>query len=171
MATTKVEIDREPTAPSEADLPDLTTLHRLIRHVEPRDLTLLGPNGEAIALPASVVRALRQAVEPLARDRVVTISHTARNLTLNQVEELADIARPELLRLLDEGAVPSKTVDGLQCIRLEDALDLKAQHDAERRAILRRLAEGGQEVDALLGDFTDADDAEAATDQKTADQR
>ena len=170
MATTMAKLDSGPIAPNLVEMTELRRLHRLLQRGG-SDVTLAGPGGEAVVLQESALRALRQAVEALAQDRVVTIQHTARALTLNQVAELVDIPRYEVVRLLNKGAIHSTTIDGLERIRFEDSIVLKSERDAQRRVILQRLTEEGQAIAEAVGDFMDAGDATASPARDAAKQR
>jgi hypothetical protein len=110
----------------------------------------VGPTGGATAIPASVLRLLQEGIAALAAERGVIVSRMAKELTLDEVEAVADVPRVDVERWLNEADVPSRVVDGLRVIRFEDALVLKRRQDAARREALQFLADQGQEIEALL---------------------
>jgi len=66
---------------------------------------LIGPNGESIALPASVFYALERVAEVLARGDSITIVPVGRELTTQQAADLLNVSRQYLVRLLGEGRI------------------------------------------------------------------
>ena len=110
-------------------------------------------DGETVPIPASVLRALRQVVEPLARGRLVTVGHQGRDMSVAEVARLVRLPRPDVMRMIDEGSIPSSISHGMRTVRFEDAMVLMQQRDVERRAALQWLSDQGQEIDHLLGDF------------------
>lgn len=107
---------------------------------------LVGPDGQAVPLPASLVRVIREAAESLARGDSLTVVPLHTELTTQQAADLLNVSRPYLVRLVEGGTVPcTRTEGGQRRIRSSDLLAYKARRDAERAEGLRALTRMGQE--------------------------
>jgi excisionase family DNA binding protein len=140
-------IERGPIAASEDERAALAELARLLASAdEGAGLALAGPGGEQVALPASAARALRRAVDELARGRSVSVVEMPRELTTQQAAELLHVSRPFLVeRLLDKGEIPYVMVGTHRRIALEDVLAYQQRRTAERKRHLKRLVELSEE--------------------------
>src|SRR5690348_15671230 len=69
-------------------------------------LKLIGPGGEEVDLPNSVVDALRQIVSYLVRDKAVTVVPVDKTLTTQEAADILNVSRPYLIKLLEAGALP-----------------------------------------------------------------
>lgn len=102
---------------------------------------LVGPNGEAIALPESVFYVLERVAEVLARGDSITIVPVGREVTTQQAADLLNVSRQYLVRLLDENRIPYRKTGKHRRIRVEDVLSFKEKRDKDRRAGLRELSQ------------------------------
>jgi excisionase family DNA binding protein len=108
-------------------------------------LMLLGADGAAAPLPASISHALRQLVQYLAQDKTVTVMPIAKDLTTQQAADILNVSRPHLVRLLEDGAIPFTRTGAHRRVLLDDLLAYKQRRDAERRAGLAQLTRMSQE--------------------------
>lgn len=140
-------IERAPIAASEDEQAALAELARLLAAAdEGAGLALVASGGERVALPASAARALRRAVEELARGRSVSVVETPRELTTQQAAELLHVSRPFLVeQLLEKGEIPFVMVGTHRRIALEDVLAYQQRRKAERKRHLKRLVELSEE--------------------------
>jgi hypothetical protein len=69
------------------------------------DCRLVGPQGESITLPESVLHVLERVVEVMARGDSITVVPVGREMTTQQAADLLNVSRQYLVRLLDEGCV------------------------------------------------------------------
>jgi excisionase family DNA binding protein len=113
----------------------------------PPKCQLVGPKGEAIALPESVFYMLERVVEVLARGDSITVVPVGRELTTQQAADLLNVSRQYLVRLLDEGGIAFRKTGKHRRLRIEDVLEFKTQRDKDRRAGLRELSQMTQEFD------------------------
>ncbi len=95
-------------------------------------------NTESIELPMSAVRALADVLQQLAQGNAVTLLSSEAELTTQQAAGLLNVSRPFLVRLLDEGQIPSRKVGTHRRVRARDVQVWKERTD---RARLRALAE------------------------------
>ncbi|MGV3620510.1 MAG: helix-turn-helix domain-containing protein [Archangium sp.] len=102
---------------------------------------LVGPDGKAVEVPASLFHVLVRASEVLARGDSITLVPVSKALTTQQAAQLLNVSRQYLVRLLDEGRVPFTKTGKHRRVRIEDVLAFKAKRDAPRADKLRELTE------------------------------
>jgi excisionase family DNA binding protein len=106
---------------------------------------------EPIELPAGAVALLMDILEAMAAGRGVTIIPENAELTTVQAAAVLNVSRPFLIKLVEEGRIPYRTVGKHRRIRLEDVMSYKTTIDREREAILDQLAKEAQEQDLGYG--------------------
>ena len=111
---------------------------------------LVGPDGEAIAVPESVFYVLERVAEVLARGDAITVVPVGKELTTQQAADLLNVSRQYLVRLLESQRIPFTKTGKHRRLRIEDVLAFNEKRDRERRqslAELTRLTEefGGYE--------------------------
>ena len=102
------------------------------------------PDGRSVALPAALVDIVRATAGELANGHNVTVLPAETVLTPAEVAELLGLSRPFVVRLLDDGEIPSERLPRSRHrrVRLSDVLAFNQRRD-ERREGRRRI------VDAL----------------------
>jgi len=140
-------LDRRPIA---ADENESQALERLDAALQPgadsQKLRLVGMQGEEIALPESVVTALRQFAHYLASGKAVAIVPINKALTTQEAADILNISRPYLIKLLDEGALPYTKVGTHRRIQFDDMMAYKQRRDEERQRALDELAGLNEEM-------------------------
>ena len=101
---------------------------------------LVGPSGRHTPMPGSVVEVLERVTQAMARGDAVAVVSVGRDLTTQQAADLLDVSRQYLVRLVDEGRLPSTKTGKHRRLRLADVLAFKASRDKARKASLRALA-------------------------------
>jgi excisionase family DNA binding protein len=118
-----------------------------------RTVRLLGPKDETAVLTRNIAEAFLHMIKLLAQGRAVAILPADGALTTQAAAELLNVSRQYLVRLLDEGALPSFKVGAHRRVRTQDLLAYKEVRDAKRHRALDRLVEltetfGGYNDDA-----------------------
>jgi excisionase family DNA binding protein len=140
-------------APSEADAQlaressrRLAT-HKLRRQSSVR-IQLLddGEEPETIAVPASALRLFLHLLTEMAQGHAVTLIPTHAELTTQQAADLLQVSRPYLVKLLDEGKIPCRTVGKYRRVRFDDLIAYKRKDDEARAKVLDQLAAEAQEL-------------------------
>lgn len=141
----------EVVTPSEAD----TALakesgQRLAAHLGHADELRLevksGTTSEELVLPPSALRLLLRVLTEMGQGNAVTLTPIRAELTTQQAADLLNVSRPHLVKLLDEGAIPSRKVGTHRRVPLQDLLAYKREFLAKRRAALEELAALSQDL-------------------------
>jgi excisionase family DNA binding protein len=112
------------------------------------ELVLRMTDGTEIALPRSLVSVLLASAGELSEGHAVTILASEVRLTPAEVGELLGLSRPFVVRLLDDGEIPSEHLPGSRhrVVRLVDVLKFQARRE-RRNAGRRRVADAVSAAD------------------------
>jgi excisionase family DNA binding protein len=142
----------DPIAPTEAEA-ELAkeSSRRLAPYLGAQDdirLQILenGKRGEAVSVPVSAVRLLVHILTEMAQGNAVTLVPVHAELTTQQAADLLNVSRPYLVKLLDEGKIPHRTVGKYRRVRFDDLMAYKRKDDAARAQIADQLTAEAQEL-------------------------
>ena len=122
------------------------TLSRYVRTEAPLKLGIAeSERVEPIELPAGAVALLMDILEAMAAGQGITVIPQNAELTTVQAAEVLNVSRPFLIKLLDQEKIPHRKVGRHRRVLIEDVMDYKAAIDAQREAVLDRLAAEAQE--------------------------
>lgn len=105
-----------------------------------------GGTSEELILPHSALRLLLSVLNELGQGNAVALTPLRAELTSQQAADLLNVSRPHLVKLLDEGALPSRKVGSHRRVLLEDLLAYKRAFQARRQASLEELAALSQDL-------------------------
>jgi excisionase family DNA binding protein len=140
-------VERGPVTAADEEKQALSELERQLACQTEQDVALVGLTDKPLTLPPSARRVLQEALPALARGHAVTIVRFQKDLTTQQAADLLDVSRPYLVRLLDEGTIPSTKTGTHRRVHLDDVLAYRDRRDAERREALAELTRLSQEME------------------------
>jgi excisionase family DNA binding protein len=150
--TTPLSSNFETVAPTEADAQlaressrRLAT-HKLGRRASIR-LRLVDDSEEAepVAVPTSALRLFLHLLTEMSQGNAVTLITSRAELTTQQAADLLTVSRPYLVKLLEEGKIPFRTVGKYRRVRFDDLMAYKSRDDEARAKILDELTAEAQE--------------------------
>jgi excisionase family DNA binding protein len=101
--------------------------------------------GDAPA-PASAVAALERVLEALANGGGVAVVPLDAEITTQEAADLLGLSRPSLVKLLEAGAIPFRTLGSHRRINAADIMAYRDLRDAERRSALDTLVAENQRL-------------------------
>lgn len=143
----------ETVAPSEADaLLARESSRRLATHKLGKRSSIRiqllddGEEAETLSVPASALRLFLHLLTEMSQGNAVTLIPTHAELTTQQAADLLNVSRPYVVKLLDEGKIPSRTVGKYRRVRFDDLMAYKRKDDEARAKVLDRLTAEAQEL-------------------------
>lgn len=143
----------EPVAPTDADaivardsarrlLPALATANGTVQ------LRVGEPDGtnEPVTIPTAAFRLLVSILSEMASGNAVRLIPHHAELTTQEAAELLNVSRPYVVRLLDEGRMPSHRVGTHRRVLFKDVMTYKAEHRRARGRALDRMTAIDQEL-------------------------
>ncbi len=133
--------------PKKAERESAAKVARAVRG-RARSFTLQLPDGTSVPLPRALVEVLRVSADEMADGHAVTVLPSDVSLTPAEAAELLGLSRPFVVRLLDEGEIPSERLPRSRHRRvlMSDLLAFQAKRE-RRKEGRRRIAAAMEEAD------------------------
>lgn len=100
---------------------------------------LRGQDGNDVELPPSLYCVLHELVTMMAEGSKVSVVQSDAELTTSEAGDLLNVSRPHVVKLIEQGRLPSAKVGSKRRLRLSDVLTYRELRDAERQRTVRRL--------------------------------
>ena len=105
-----------------------------------------GQSAVTIGVPTSAFQLFLHLLTEMSQGNAVTLIPTHAELTTQQAADLLSVSRPYVVKLLEEGKIPSRTVGKYRRVRFDDLMAYKRKDDDARAKILDQLTAEAQEL-------------------------
>ena len=136
---------------------DQEEVKKLYDAIRKGNAKLVGPDGEAKALPDSLCAFLIELIGLLQQGKSIYIVQNQAKLTTIEAAAVLGVSRQFLVNLLDRNEIPYHMVGTHRRIYAKDLLEYKGERDANRKKLLNELSKA--EADAgIYGIVAGAED-------------
>lgn len=110
----------------------------------PRRFTL--PDGATVQFPKTAIDGLIEMLEAVAEGDTATVVRTPREVSTQQAATVLNVSRPTVVKLIDDGALPSRKVGSHRRVSLADLLAYREDMVARRRAVLDQMSRDAEDL-------------------------
>ena len=96
--------------------------------------------------PAAAVAAFKQVLQAIARGEAVAVLPLDVELTTQEAADLVGVSRPSFVKLLEDGALPFRTLGVHRRVKAADVFAYRKARDAKRRRILDKMVAANQRL-------------------------
>ncbi|TCC23400.1 hypothetical protein [Kribbella speibonae] len=116
------------------------------RTAVPDGPAVIGPSGERENIPPAVFRAIQHVLEAMRAGRAVKIVPLRPELPIDEAADAIGMGRDDLRMDVSQGAIPFRSTQYVEWVRLVDVIELDNRRYAEQQAALDELM-GGDPAD------------------------
>lgn len=102
--------------------------------------------GTKITIPGGMFRLMVDVLNAASQGEPITLLPHSAELSTQEAANMLNVSRPYLVKLLDEGAMPSRKVGIYRRVKVQDVLRYQNQEKAKREKILDELTQEAQEM-------------------------
>jgi excisionase family DNA binding protein len=99
-----------------------------------------------ITIPSGIFQLMVDVLQSVSRGEPVTILPHSAELTTQEAADMLRVSRPYLVKLLDDGTIPSRKVGIYRRVLLEDLLSYQKAEKQRQSAIIEELAKEAQDM-------------------------
>jgi excisionase family DNA binding protein len=104
------------------------------------------PDGSSIRIPKAAVDGLIELLTAAAEGEEATVVRSPREVTTQQAAKVLNVSRPTVIKLIDDGVLPSRKVGSHRRVPLADLLAYRQDVVAKRRAVLDAMTTDAEEL-------------------------
>ena len=102
---------------------------------------------KTVDVPERAIPLIAEIMEKIGAGESVEVRTVHDTLLTTEAAELLNVSRPYVVKLLDQGQIPSVATEGNhRRVKRADVLEFKRRKDAERRKLVDELAAEGQRL-------------------------
>lgn len=105
-----------------------------------------GKETEILVLPSAAAHLLADALQRIGAGRTVHLAPDEAEVTTQQAADQLNVSRPYVVKLIEEGALPSRKVGRFRRILQSDLAAFKRKDDAARKRVVDKLTAEAQEL-------------------------
>lgn len=98
-----------------------------------------GSHDATVTVPLPAIRLLSDALHEMAKGNAVAVRPTPQELTTQQAADLLQVSRPYVVKLLEEGKIPFRTVGHYRRVSYRGLLEYMEQENVRRDRIMREM--------------------------------
>ncbi len=98
------------------------------------------PNGATVQIPKTAIDGLIEMLKAVAHGDTATVVRTPREVSTQQAATVLNVSRPTVVKLIDDGVLPSRKVGSHRRVPLSDLLAYRDEIVARRRGVLDQMA-------------------------------
>lgn len=126
---------------SPKSIKDGKDLERLEALLEMNIPQLVGPDNTRVDLPPAIYDVLLALVRMLMNGEEVSLIPEGLIMTTKEAADLLNVSRPHLIKLLDNGAIPSApSVGSHRRVRAKDVMEYRESRDQKRRVSVKDMS-------------------------------
>ena len=100
-----------------------------------------------ITIPSGIFRLIVDVLNTVSRGEAVTVLPHEVELTTQEAADILNVSRPYLVKLLDDGIIPSRKVGVYRRVRGKDLIRYKELEQSRQEEILDKLTKEAQDLD------------------------
>ncbi|NIK60928.1 hypothetical protein [Kribbella shirazensis] len=116
------------------------------RHTVPDGPAVVGPGGEREDIPPAVFRVIQHVLEAMRAGRAVKVSPLRPELPIDEAADAIGMRRDDFRAYVAEGAIPFRSTQYVDWVRLADVIEWDNRRYAEQEAAMDELL-GGEPTD------------------------
>jgi hypothetical protein len=109
------------------------------RQISPNGPAVIGPDGVRRDVPPLVFEAVQHVVEAMRAGKAVKITPLRPELPIDEAADAIGMGRDDLRAYVAEGAIPFRSTEYVDWVRLDDVLTFDRHRREQRRAGIQQL--------------------------------